>query len=386
MAHTSWPAGEGGREPRLTLNLTHACNLACAYCYAGEKSATTMGPETGRAAIDLVLQALAERGGRSLQIAFFGGEPLLAWPRLVDLADHASRRATAVGIALSFQVTTNGTLLSRERIEVLARLGADVAISLDGLPPAHDATRPTMGGRPSGSLVWQALERALPRLPGLSVIAVLDPANVAWLGESVAALADAGVRRITLNPNYTATWPEATRREWQAGYARAAEVYVDSFRRSEPLSLNVFDDKIVLRLRGAGGPLHGCGFGEWDLAVAPSGRLYPCGRAVAADRDPASALGDVGAGVQRGVLAPARTATDLPEPCRGCAHRDRCASRCGCANRETTGDPRLPGELICWHERMSIPHADRAASTLFAEGNPAFLERFYGIAPAEGAA
>jgi hypothetical protein len=27
---------------------------------------------------------------------------------------------------------------------------------------------------------------------------------------------------------------------------------------------------------------------------------------------------------------------------------------------------------------MSIPIADRAASTLFAEGNPAFIRRFYG--------
>jgi len=223
------------------------------------------------------------------------------------------------------------------------------------------------------------LELALALLPRLSVIAVVDPSNVGWLGDSIAALADRGVPRVVLNPNYTARWPALARDAWRDGYERAADVYVASHRRSRPFALNVLDDKILLRLRGSSGPLHGCGFGEWDLAVAPSGRLYPCGRAVGTDRDASLSLGDVASGVRRAVPVPARVASDLPEPCRGCAHRERCASRCGCANREMTGDPRLPGELLCWHERMSIPIADRAANILFAESNPAFMSRFYGI-------
>lgn len=190
---------------------------------------------------------------------------------------------------------------------------------------------------------------------------------------------------MTLSPNYTARWPALALDAWRAGYERAAGVYLASYRQCRPLALNVFDDKILLRLRGTGGPLHGCGFGEWDLAVAPSGHLYPCGRAVGTDREPALSLGDVASGVRRAVPAPARVRADLPEPCRGCAHRERCASRCGCANREMTGDPRMPGELLCWHERMSIPIADRVANTLFAESNPAFMTRFYGIQSSEGA-
>jgi len=379
MAYAAWPFAAGSGEPRLTLNLTHACNMACTYCYAGEKTDASLGPETGRAAIDLALGALARRNVRSLLIAFFGGEPLLAWGRLVELAGYAATAALRAGVAVRFQVTTNGTLLTSERLDALARLDAEVAISVDGVPAAHDAARPMAGGRASGARVWEALELALALLPRLSVIAVVDPSNVGWLGDSIAALADRGVPRVVLNPNYTACWPAPARDAWRDGYERAAEVYLASYRQGRPFALNVLDDKILLRLRGSGGPLHGCGFGEWDLAVAPSGRLYPCGRAVGTDRDASLSLGDVASGVQRAVPAPARVASDLPEPCRGCAHRERCASRCGCANREMTGDPRMPGELLCWHERMSIPIADRVASILFAESNPAFLSRFYGI-------
>jgi uncharacterized protein len=375
----AWPRLGAGRQPRLTLNLTHACNLACTYCFAGEKSPRAMDPETGRAAIDLAVAAVAGRRDPALLVAFFGGEPLIAWGSLVDLADYARAAASRAGVAVRFQVTTNGTLLTRERLETLAHVGVEVAISLDGVPAAHDAARPTAGGRPSASRVWQALDLALARMPDLTVISVVDPSSVAWLGDSVAAFVRRGVRRVALNPNYTAMWPAPARESWRAGYERAAEVYLESYRQGRPLALNVFDDKIVLRLRSAAAGLDGCGYGEWDLAVAPSGRLHPCGRAVGVDRDPSLAMGDVCRGLVNAVPAPAREAADLPEACRACAHRDRCGSRCGCANREATGDARLPGEVLCWHERMSIPIADRVASTLFAESNATFMSRFYGV-------
>ena len=355
--------------PRLTLNLTHACNMACSYCYAGEKFGSAMSAETGRAAVDL---ALARRT-RALQVAFFGGEPLVAWGRLVDLAEYARTAADRAGIALTFQVTTNGTLLTPERADALAELGFDVALSLDGIPEAQDATRPMAGGRPSGRRVWESLELALERFPALTVIAVLDPANIAFLGESIEAFVLRGVRRLVLNPNWTARWPEAALERWRHGYERAAALYVAAYRAGDPFALNVFDDKIVLHLVGPSGDLHGCGFGEWDLAVAPSGRLYPCGRSVGEDRDPTLVMGDVWHGLTRTIAGP-----ELPEPCRICALQARCASHCGCANREATGDPALPGDVLCWHERMSIPIADHTASTLFAERNPAFIRRFYG--------
>jgi len=371
--------------PRLTLNLTHACNMACTYCYAGEKTASAMSAETGRAAIDLALAALAPRRASSLEIAFFGGEPLMAWVRLVDLAEYARAAAERVRIPLTFQVTTNGTLLTPGRLEALKRLGFHIALSLDGVPEAHDATRPMASGKPSGSTVWEALDLALERFPGLTVISVLDPANVAFLGESIEAFTSRGVRRLALNPNWNARWPEAALVSWRAGYERAAVRYLEAYRAAQAFELNVFDDKIVLHLIGPSRRLHGCGFGQWDLAVAPSGRLYPCGRVVGEDRDASMVLGDVACGVTRTAAAPAREESDLPEPCRGCALRARCASHCGCANREATGDPRLPGEVLCWHERMSIPIADRVASTLFAERDATFIHRFYGdLSPKEG--
>ncbi len=63
----------------LTLCLTHDCNLACTYCYAGHERAAAMDRDTAAAALQL---AFGEVRAGKLQLSFFGGEPLLEWELL----------------------------------------------------------------------------------------------------------------------------------------------------------------------------------------------------------------------------------------------------------------------------------------------------------------
>jgi len=72
------------------------------------------------------------------------------------------------------------------------------------------------------------------------------------------------------------------------------------------------------------------------------------------------------------------TSTDPVVVSRSVGARVGCGRTCACTNRETSGDPDVPGPLLCWHERMAIPLADRAAGALFAARDPTFLRRFYG--------
>jgi sulfatase maturation enzyme AslB (radical SAM superfamily) len=59
----------------LVLMVTHQCNLRCDYCYTGRKSARSMSRRVGRVAIDRANHSLAPGG--TLELGFFGGEPLL---------------------------------------------------------------------------------------------------------------------------------------------------------------------------------------------------------------------------------------------------------------------------------------------------------------------
>lgn len=360
---------------RLTLNLTHACNLGCEYCFAGTARRQEMPSATGRQSIDWAVRQAISAGDHTLEVSMMGGEPLLAFDLFDEFATYARRTGESAGLDVQLQTTTNATLLDGHRLERLAEFGAHVAFSIDGVPEVHDRTRRTHDGHGTGDAAWAALDHALARLVSVSVVVVISPATVDELGGTVIALAGRGVERIVLNPDWSAAWTPPQLDVWRASYDDVATEYVAAYRRLAPFALNVFDNAIDLRIRGAEVASSGCGFDGADVAVAPSGRVYGCGRAVGEDRDASMAVGAISEDFE---VPSAHTAPPIPDACLACALRLRCASRCGCANRESSGDPAIPGDVLCWHERTIIPIADAAATTLFLERNIAFLSRFYG--------
>lgn len=363
----------------LTLVLTHGCNLACAYCFAGEKSARSMDRETGRRALELGLEEAIRDGSRRLDVAFFGGEPLLAWELLVELADEARGLAAERGVELGLSITTNGTLLTPERARWLGERDVHVGLSIDGAPEAQDLLRPDKGGGASSARVERGLDAAVAHVRALTAILVVDPRTVRWLAGGVARLVERGVRRVHLNPNWAAPWSGDDLDAWAAQYEAIARLWVARHRDGAPFHLSTIDPPVTQRVRGVS--RRACGFGEAELAVAPSGRVYACARVVGEDRGleagPRASLGHVRGEVScasRDACAPAA----LPDECRACALLDRCSARgCACAALECGGAPGAPGALACWHERMSIPIADAAAAELFRAGDPSFLGLFY---------
>ncbi len=123
----------------LTLRITERCNLACRYCYAARANQSDMPFGIAALAID----RFAGAGGK-LKIQFTGGEPLLC----LDLMEQAAAYARQQGIAASFSVQTNGTLLSEAACRALKAMNCAVGVSLDGMAGAN-ALRVYPDGRPA---------------------------------------------------------------------------------------------------------------------------------------------------------------------------------------------------------------------------------------------
>lgn len=359
----------------LTLSLTHRCNLACTYCYAGPVMARTMTWEVAERAIDIAVS----KSTRLMQLAFFGGEPLLAWDLLTRAVEYARSRTDDAGLRLLPTITTNATLLTEERVRWLSDNGFRVAVSIDGNRAMHDATRPNHAGRSTFDAVRAGLERALRVYENLEIIAVVDPANVRHVADGVRFLADeVGVPRISLNPNFSGAWTEDDRAAWREGYQQVAAFYVERFRAGRPVDISFINSKIITRLKNGFECVDRCTFGEGELAVAPSGRVYPCERLIGDDTNDEMCIGDITQGLdddRRRQLASGRGNSE-PE-CVSCAVRERCMSWCGCINYSTTGNIDRPHALLCFHEKLTIEIADGVAATLFAEGNAAFFQKFY---------
>ena len=373
----------------VSLSLTHDCNLGCTYCFAGEKSRRRMTAEVRDRALEL---AFAD-GSEEVQLSFFGGEPLLEWPFLVETVGIAGARAEALGRALTITLTTNGTLLDEERVRFLVEHRVYVGLSIDGVRAAHEATRPTRGQRSSFDGALRGLRLLVRAGARLETISVIDPANVRRLAETVRFLVDEGIERIALNPHFGGDFSDEDLAAWEAGYRAAAALWIERLQAGQPVYVNVVDDKLVTQAKGGYEPADHCAMGHGAVAVAPSGNLYPCERMVEEDRAGELRIGDVFRGLDRGkrmILdaqkrdtysasgAPYLRRGPTDDVCDGCGVLSRCMSFCACANRAETGSIGVPGGLLCWHEQMAIRVADEVGAALWRARDRRFVQRVYG--------
>jgi uncharacterized protein len=360
---------------KLTLFLNHRCNLRCTYCYTGRKFHRPMSSELARRAVDFGLE---QTDRPYLLISFFGGEPMLELERIEATVAYANHRAGQAGKRMFYAVATNGTLLDRRRLELLKAHRFQVQVSLDGCPAAQDATRRYRNGRSSYARIETNLKRLLAEGFTVRVVAVVDPKNAAFLGESFDHLMDLGVRQILFSPNYSGAWDDAACDTFEAALSDLCDRYAARFRAGQDVRLDPLNGKVVTHLAEGYKEKNLCQFGQQEIAISPSGKIYPCDRLVAEDNNPEVWIGDLATGLDTARRDALVRSKNTPDPeCQRCELRPRCMHWCGCANYETSGNVGQVSPIICWFERCFIAEADRVANALYTERNPTFLRRFY---------
>lgn len=145
---------------QITLELTERCNLRCKYCiYSSDNEShrefgtDDMTWDVARKAIDYGI----EHSGDHLSVTFYGGEPLLK----LDLIKKCINYIQSLNLGnkeITYSMTTNMVLLTREVAEYLASIGTmAVVCSLDGPEDIHDANRVTVDGKGSFQKAIQGL-------------------------------------------------------------------------------------------------------------------------------------------------------------------------------------------------------------------------------------
>ena len=124
------------KRPVVVWNVTRRCNLKCVHCYAQAKDISFNNELTtgeGKRLID----DLAGFGAPVL--LFSGGEPMVR-PDLAELAGYAVQKG------MRAVISTNGTLITREKARILKEIGLSyVGISLDGMEAVNDRFRGVRG-------------------------------------------------------------------------------------------------------------------------------------------------------------------------------------------------------------------------------------------------
>ena len=141
------------------IGLTEQCNLRCTYCcysgsYINKRIHNTASIDTS--GIDEILTFIDSfTSKRPIKLFIYGGEPLLNY-NIVQYTIGKARKQWDNDV--SFTISTNGTTLTKERIDWLVTNNVVLSLSIDGTKPFHDSHRVDALGNGSYTRVYDALK------------------------------------------------------------------------------------------------------------------------------------------------------------------------------------------------------------------------------------
>lgn len=268
----------------MCLNVSHLCNLRCAYCFADggayhDAKTGNMPFSVAKAAIDFLIARSGTR--RNLEVDFFGGEPLLNLDVVKQTVAYARSIENECGKRFRFTITTNAYALDDDAIEFFNREMYNVVLSIDGRESVHNSVRKTVGG---GGSFDRALKNALrfraKRGDKQYYVRGTFTARNKDFATDALALNDYGFDQISLEPvvlpdeHELAIKPEDVPM-LKEQYDILAKEYLE--RRKGSKWFNFFHFMLDLD----DGPCEakrtsGCGAGNEYVAVNPAGDIYPC--------------------------------------------------------------------------------------------------------------
>ncbi len=120
---------------------TYECNLRCWYCTQKHEN-MFMSNETIGGLKRLIERNISDDGITEFYLCWFGGEPMLAYDKVLDVTLFSRDLAKTLGKRFYASMTTNATLLNPERIEALREAGLrHYQITIDGPRKTHDSIK-----------------------------------------------------------------------------------------------------------------------------------------------------------------------------------------------------------------------------------------------------
>ena len=97
--------------------------------------------------MDFLLQNSGDRV--NLEMDFFGGEPLMNFETVKKIVEYARSQEPVYHKKFRFTITTNGMLLTDDKIDFINREMSNVVLSIDGRKEVNDRMRPRVDGKGS---------------------------------------------------------------------------------------------------------------------------------------------------------------------------------------------------------------------------------------------
>jgi len=335
----------------LTLNVTQICNLHCNYCAAGDDG--TFGDAVAKISIQKTLPQIKfflDRlaPGLSFNVSFLGGEPLLYPEALEMIANYIAQEAPERKV--HYTVITNGTLLTEKNVNLLARMKANITVSLDGPAEINDRMRPTKNGTSSTAMIVAGLEKLLARkseFGHLMIHGVFDSENMAmekayeFYSQFAVDSFDFSFSVSEENPRATADYMKQMTRIAEIAYARGGEAALRKIRTFDQHFGSLDQQRRTENY---------CGAGKSFLMIDARNQIYTCPWDV---NDKKEQVGE-GTTLDEKALEAYQKPILEANNCQNCWARFICGGGCMFAHKHGSGNKNIKNTQFCERTRFMV--------------------------------
>lgn len=245
---------------RFAFIMTDDCNFDCSYCHQ-HKEKIYLERDPIDKALDFFYPFFRERP----VITFYGGEPLLAYPEIVYIVNRFNAREKQGNKKPYFSLSTNGSLLTDEKLSFLSKNKFTVLLSFDGL--VQEKGRKPGSLHPTLEMMKQLNER-----PGIyvEINSVFTPRTVPDLSESIRFLVEHGAENIFIDISLPEPWIEEDfailEEQWEL-LGRYLSGYHHQYKRIPVINFR----PVKQRTRA-----FACGAGSNRMSLSPDGKIWGC--------------------------------------------------------------------------------------------------------------
>ena len=344
----------------MCLNIAHDCNLRCKYCFASTgdfgEGRKLMSYETGKKAVDFLLQNSGDRV--NLEMDFFGGEPLMNFETVKKIVEYARSQEPVYHKKFRFTITTNGMLLTDDKIDFINREMSNLVLSIDGRKEVNDRMRPRVDGKGSYDKIIPMYKKLVDQRGEKEyyVRGTFTRQNLDFTTD-VEDMLNHGFPAVSMEPvvgDDTADYSikESDLPRVKDEYDKLAKFFIKREEEGNPFFFFHFNMDLW---RGPCLPkrLRGCGAGHEYLAVVPNGDIYPCHQFVGRE---GYVIGNVFEGLKNmKMMRDFRVNHVFSKPeCVDCWAKFFCSGGCHANNEAYAGDIHKPYGITCEIQKKRV--------------------------------
>lgn len=344
----------------MCLNVSHDCNLRCEYCFAAKgdfgQGRMLMPFEIGKKAIDFLINNSGTR--HNLEVDFFGGEPLMNFDVVKQIVDYARSIEDKFNKKFRFTITTNGLLLTDDKIEYINKEMSNVVLSLDGRKDINDMLRITPNSKGSYDSIVPKYQKLVNSRGDKDyyVRGTFTKHNLDFT-KDVLHMVDLGFEQLSIEPVVSDEKLDYSIKEKDLPkvfneYENLAKEIIK--RRKNKEFFNFFHFMIDLNQ----GPcaikrLRGCGCGNEYIAVTPTGDIFPCHQFVGNDEWKMGNLNDKTFNSEMKKTF-SKTNIYTKTKCKDCWAKFYCSGGCNANNWQYEKDILTPHSISCELEKKRL--------------------------------